>query len=169
MIVDALVLGVLPVLVIAAAVYDLTSYTIPNRLQILLMLGFIAFAFAAHLGLSAVALHLLAGFIGLVLGLTLFALGYIGGGDAKLFIVSLLWLGLHDLVAYTLITAILGGVLTLAILALRRLPLPGMLLRRSWILQLHDPKAGIPYGVALAGGLFAVLPHSEIFRIAAMA
>ena len=36
-------------------------------------------------GRAGIGLHLLAGFIGLAMGFTLFALGYIGGGDAKLF------------------------------------------------------------------------------------
>jgi Flp pilus assembly protein protease CpaA len=33
-------------------------------------------------------------------------------------------------------------------------------------LRLHDARSGIPYGVALAAGAFAVLPHSEIARLA---
>lgn len=164
MLIEILVLGVLPALVVAAALYDLTSYTIPNFLQMMLIASFAVFAIAAGLSPSTIGLHLLAALIGFAIGLTLFALGYIGGGDAKLFVVLLLWLGLRDLAAFTLVTAILGGGVTLAILVLRRFPLPGLLLRQSWILQLHDPKGGIPYGVALAAGLFALLPHSDILR-----
>jgi prepilin peptidase CpaA len=52
-------------------------------------------------------------------------------------------------------------------LALRRLPLPALLARQSWILRLHDSHAGIPYGVALAAGVLVVLPGTEIFRLAA--
>lgn len=165
--IDILVLGVLPILVIAAALYDLTSFTIPNFLQAMLIVGFFAFAVAAHLSLSATGFHLLAALIGFGVSLVLFARGYIGGGDAKLFVTLLLWLGLHDLVAFTLITAMFGGVVTLAILAARRFALPGFLLNQAWILRLHDPKGGIPYGVALACGLFAVLPQSDIFRLTA--
>lgn len=161
---NTLVFLALPALVIAAAIYDLTSFTIPNFLQVLLIVCFAVFALVARLGPSVIGFHLLAALIGFAIGLTLFALGYIGGGDAKLFAVLLLWLGLHDVVAFALVAAMFGGAVTLAILALRRYPLPGPLLRQSWILQLHDPKGGIPYGVALAGGLFAILPHSEIFR-----
>jgi prepilin peptidase CpaA len=164
--VDILILAVLPGLVIAAAIYDVTSFIIPNLLQMLLVLGFVIFAVAAHLSLSAVAFHLLAALIGFGVGLALFALGYIGGGDAKLFVTLLLWLGLHDLIAFALFTAIFGGGVTLAILAMRRFALPGFLLNQAWILRLHDPKGGIPYGVALACGLFTVLPQSEIFRLA---
>jgi prepilin peptidase CpaA len=35
------------------------------------------------------------------------------------------------------------------------------------VLRLHDRKAGIPYGVALAAGAFVLLPQTEIFRLAA--
>ncbi len=49
---------------------------------------------------SAIGWHLLAGLLGLVLGFALFALGYIGGGDAKLFAVTVLWLGFKDLMPY---------------------------------------------------------------------
>ncbi len=42
-----------------------------------------------------------------------------------------------------------------------------LLARQSWILRLHDERAGIPYGVALAAGAFLILPGTEIFRLAA--
>ena len=128
---------------------------------------FAVFALAAGLTLHAIGGHVLAGLLGLFIGFTLFALGYIGGGDAKLFAVVLLWLGLKDLMPYTLVTTVLGGVLTLGLLALRRLPLPAILARQSWILRLHDSKAGVPYGVALAAGVLVVLPGTDIFRLAA--
>jgi Flp pilus assembly protein protease CpaA len=35
------------------------------------------------------------------------------------------------------------------------------------MLRLHDPKAGVPYGVALAAGVFLILPQTEVFRLAA--
>ena len=57
--------------------------------------------------------------------------------------------------------------LTLTLLALRQWPLPAIAARQQWIMRLHAEKAGIPYGVALAAGAFAILPHTEIFRLAA--
>ena len=103
------------------------------------------------------------------LGFALFALGYIGGGDAKLFAVTVLWLGFQDLMPYMLIASIAGGVLTLVVLALRQCPLPQFFLRQAWIVKLHDARSGIPYGVALAAGAFVLLPSTEIFRLAAAA
>ena len=114
-----------------------------------------------------VGLHLLAGFAGLALGFLLFALGWIGGGDAKLFGGVALWLGFADIMPYALLASIFGGFLTLALLMMRQWPLPGALARQPWILRLHDSRSGIPYGVALAAGAFILLPHTQIFRLAA--
>jgi len=154
-------------LLVLAAGWDLASYTIPNFLQVGLILAFIGFALVSQVSVSALETHLLAGAIGLVAGFALFAFGYIGGGDAKLFACVALWLGFRDLPVYTLVACVLGGGLSLALLTLRKLPLPLFLARYSWVLRLHDPKAGVPYGVALAAGFFLILPQTEVFRLAA--
>jgi prepilin peptidase CpaA len=167
MLAEALVVVVLPLILAAAAGWDLASFTIPNFLQGLLIICFVAFAAATHLGAPDIGLHLLAGALGLAVGFTLFAFGYIGGGDAKLFATVVLWLGLKDLMPYTLVATVLGGVLTLTLLGLRRLPLPAFFARQAWIIRLHDSDAGVPYGVALAAGVFVVLPGTEIFHLAA--
>lgn len=169
MVAELLVLVVLPLLLAAAACWDLASFTIPNFLSVALSAAFLLFAFAVGLGLPAIGWHLLAGLAGLVLGFALFALGYIGGGDAKLFAATVLWLGFKDIMPYALIASLCGGALTLGLLALRRLPLPQILARHAWILKLHDTSSGIPYGAALAAGAFILLPSTEIFRLAASA
>jgi prepilin peptidase CpaA len=166
---EFLVMVVLPVLLGLAAGWDLASFTIPNLLSAAVAAAFILFLALVPLGASAIAWHLAAGFAGLIAGFTLFALGYIGGGDAKLFAAVTLWLGFHDLAAYALAASLLGGLLTLAILALRQYPLPALAARQAWIIRLHAEKSGIPYGVALAAGAFVLLPHTEIFRLAAAA
>jgi prepilin peptidase CpaA len=168
MIAQALVLFALPALLAAAAGWDLASFTIPNLLQCALVTAFAVFAVATGLGVSAVGFHLLAGVAGLAIGFALFAFGYIGGGDAKLFAAILLWLGFSDVLPYALFASLFGGALTLGIVLLRQLPLPSLLARQAWLVRLHDDKSGIPYGVALALGAFWILPQSEIFRLAAM-
>jgi prepilin peptidase CpaA len=167
MIAEIVVMAVLPLILAAAAGWDLASYTIPNFLQVAMFAGFVILAIAAHLPFSVIGLHLLAGLIGLAAGFTLFALGYIGGGDAKLFAAVTLWLGMHDMPAYAMAASLFGGLLTLTILAMRQWPLPAFAARQQWIVRLHAEKAGIPYGVALAAGAFVILPHTEIFRLAA--
>lgn len=167
MIAEILVIVALPLLLAAAGAYDLASFTIPNFLNAALVAVFVLFVFAAGLTPSVIGWHVLAGLLGLMIGFALFALGYVGGGDAKLFAVTVLWLGLKDLMPYVLIASIAGGVLTLVMLALRQCALPKSFLRQAWIAKLHDARSGIPYGVALAAGAFVLLPSTEIFRLAA--
>jgi prepilin peptidase CpaA len=166
MIVYALIMVILPALLVAAAVWDLASFTIPNAIQLTLMAGFAVFVFASHMTAGAFSFHLLAGFLGLVIGFSLFALGYIGGGDAKLFACMCLWFGMHDLVLYALVASVFGGALTLALLTMRKIPLSAALSSQGWLLRLHDARQGIPYGVALASGAFFILPQAEVFRAA---
>ena len=101
MVAEVLVLVALPLLLAVAAGWDLASFTIPNFLSLALLALFAVFAVAAHLSLPAIGWHLLAGFAGLFIGFALFALGWIGGGDAKLFAAVTLWLGFHDMAPYS--------------------------------------------------------------------
>jgi prepilin peptidase CpaA len=169
MIAEVLLMLVLPALLAVAAACDLASFTIPNLLSLALAVIFALFGLAVGLPPGGFAFHLLAGLIALVAGFALFAFGYIGGGDAKLFAAVALWLGLHDLPAYALVASLMGGLLTLALLSLRQWPLPASLARFDWIIRLHEKSSGIPYGVALASGALVILPHAEILRLAASA
>lgn len=164
---ELLVLFVFPALLLLAAGWDIASFTIPNFLQVALIVSFVAFVAVTGMTPAAIGAHLLAGFAGLAAGFTLFALGYIGGGDAKLFACIALWLGFHNLPEYALMASLFGGALTLLLLGMRRLPLPASLSGQTWILKLHDARGAIPYGVALSAGAFFILPQAEIFRMAA--
>lgn len=166
MVAEFLIVSFLPALLIAAAAWDLASYTIPNFLSAILIAGFVAFALAAGLALPSFAFHLAAGACGLLIGFALFSTGLIGGGDAKLFASVALWFGFNDLLSFALVASLFGGALTLLLLTLRRFPLPHLLANQGWALRLHDEKAGIPYGVALALGAIAILPQTEIFHLA---
>ena len=168
MLAEFLVLIALPLLLAVAAGWDIASFTIPNFLTLALLGAFVVFAFAAGLSFTVIGWHLLAGILGLLIGFTLFAIGHVGGGDAKLFAVMVLWLGLKDLMPYALIASVLGGVLALGLMLMRSWPLPAFLARQAWVMKLHDSKAGIPYGVALAVAAFILLPSTEVFRLAAV-
>src|SRR5277367_1598300 len=111
---ELLVIAVLPALLALAAGWDLASYTIPNGVQLALLACFVIFVLVTGLSVASVGGHLLAGLLGLLVGFTLFAFGYIGGGDAKLFSCAALWFGFHDMLAYALVASLFGGVLTLS-------------------------------------------------------
>jgi prepilin peptidase CpaA len=160
---------VLPAILALAAGWDLASYTIPNSLSLALILSFLAFVVLSGLPWPMLGGHLAAGAVALAAGFSLFAAGYIGGGDAKLFAATSLWFGFSDLSSYALVAALFGGVLTLSILMVRRVPLPGGLLGHTWLVRLFDDRSGVPYGVALAAGALYVLPQSELFRMVTQA
>ncbi|MDF2798244.1 MAG: peptidase [Devosia sp.] len=151
-----------------AASSDLLTMRISNKLVLLLVAGFALMALAIDLPLELVAMHIACALAVLVVGFAFFALGWIGGGDAKLAAATTLWLGFGLALPYLVYAALLGGVLTLGILALRQLPLTPLLARFVWLERLHDRKSGVPYGVALAIAGLLVYSNSAIFeRLAA--
>jgi prepilin peptidase CpaA len=167
-----LLVAFLTALLVAAAIFDLASYTIPNILPgsmiALFVIFLIAIAISGHpLHWSDVGSHLLAGVIGLIAGMAFFAAGWIGGGDAKLFAAVALWFGWNDLYDYAILATLLGGCFTIFLVAIRRVPLPAILAIQPWLARLASPKEDIPYGVALAVAALTVLPDTELFRLAA--
>ena len=163
---ELLLLVLVPAALIAAAGWDLASFTIPNAIPAGLLLGFAVVAISAGLSWSMIEGHVLAGMAALLMGFALFAFGIVGGGDAKLFCGAAVWLGLTHLPEFIFVASLLGGALTLAILMFRSLPLPALLARHAWLLRLHDRESGIPYGVALSAGACALLPYSDVFQTA---
>ena len=148
-----------------AASSDLLTMTISNKLVLLLVATFFVIALSVQLPLDVLAMHAACAFLVLVVGFTFFALGWIGGGDAKLAAATALWLGFALAMPYLLYSALLGGVLTLAILGLRNLPLMPVLARFGWLERLHNPKSGVPYGIALAIAGLLTYSNSPIFEI----
>lgn len=162
---DYLILLLFPALMAYAASSDLVSMTIPNRLSFLLVSGFFLVALALGFPVKAMGMHLAAGGLVLVLTFGLFAAGWIGGGDAKLAAATALWLGWDRLLDYGLAASVFGGALTLLILQFRAVPLPRFAVGMPWLLILHHPKTGIPYGIALAAAGLAVYPRSPLWML----
>ena len=105
-------------------------------------------------------MHLAAATVVLVVAFAFFSQGWIGGGDAKLAAATALWFGFDHLLDYLIYASLFGGALTLAILQFRKIPLPAVLARQTWILRLHETDGGIPYGIALAAAALAVYPKT---------
>ncbi len=157
-----------PLAMAFAASSDLLTMRISNRLVLLLVIGFFALALFVELPLQQFAMHVLCAVVVLVVAFAMFALGWVGGGDAKLAAATTLWLGFGLALPYLMYTALLGGALTLAILILRRVPLAPFIARFAWLARLHDSKQGVPYGVAMALAGLLTYSNSAIFeRLAA--
>jgi prepilin peptidase CpaA len=151
---------IFPLVMVYAGVSDLLSMTIPNRLSLLGIAAFIIAAPIAGLGLGDIGLHLAAGAVVLVAGFAMFAFGWIGGGDAKIAAVAALWLGLSHTLEFLLLSSVFGGMLSIFILLARRRFLPVIAVRQQWIMRLHDPSTGVPYGLALGAAALAVYPKT---------
>jgi prepilin peptidase CpaA len=146
---------------LAAAVLDVASFTISNRLNAALALAFVPAALAAHLPWSVVGVCALTGVVTLAIGVGLFAAGWCGGGDAKLIAVCALWLGWRAMPSFLLFTSLAGGVLALGVLMARKAtPAAVAAQGPAWIGRLLGPEKHLPYGVAIAAGALVALPAS---------
>ncbi|MCG6121685.1 MAG: prepilin peptidase [Microvirga sp.] len=152
-----------PGLIILAAIYDMFTMTIPNAISLALLALFVVIAPFVSPDWTTPLMHLGAGALVLAVGIGLFAMGWVGGGDVKLAAATVLWIGFGGVLEYLFVAALAGGLLTLAILALRRLPLPATALAWGWLDRLHDSRNGVPYGIALAAAAIVVLPATPLW------
>jgi prepilin peptidase CpaA len=158
-----LLLGIFPVLVIGAALRDATSYTIPNWISLALAAAFPVVALALGLSPPVIGLHLGVGVVALLAGMAMFALNWIGGGDAKLFAAAALWLGWEPSVTYLAVTGLAGGALALGLLGLRSPRVqPFIPWCPAWFARLAEPGENVPYGVAIAVGALAAFPSCAL-------
>ena len=157
---DVIRLLLFPALMAFAASSDLLTMTISNRLSMALAGGFFLLTLITGMSLYAFGMHLAAAAVVLVIAFVFFSQGWIGGGDAKLVAATALWFGFDYLLDYLIYASLFGGALTLAIIQFRKLPLPAVLARQTWILRLHEAGAGVPYGIALAAAALAVYPKT---------
>jgi prepilin peptidase CpaA len=165
MLTDAARLLIFPAMMVFAAWSDLFTMTISNRVSLILVAGFFAMALVSGMSPHAVLSHVGAAFTVLAVTFVFFARGWIGGGDAKLAAATALWLGFDHLMPYLLHASIFGGVLTLAMIRFRLMPLPAMLADQDWVKRLHRLDGGVPYGIALAAAALLIYPDTPWMKL----
>lgn len=150
-----------PLIMVYAGLMDLVTMTIRNMLVLTLAAGWLLLAPLAGFTLAELGWSVgVAGMV-LVLAFFLFAMGWIGGGDAKLAAATALWFSPEQSLLYFAYTSLIGGMLTLAILQVRTWMLPTALVRVPWIAHLHDRRTGVPYGAAMAPAALIVFPDTS--------
>jgi prepilin peptidase CpaA len=164
---EAATLLVFPGLMVYAAFSDLFTMTISNLISLALICLFVPLGIVSGLAAAEIIWHLATGALILATGFALFARGWIGGGDAKLAAATAAWLGIDHLGEYVLVASLLGGGLTILILALRRWPVLARVIKQAWVKRLHQPGMGVPYGIALAIAGLLLYPGSAIWLAAA--
>jgi prepilin peptidase CpaA len=157
---DTIRLLLFPALMAFAASSDLFTMTISNKVSLALAAGFLMLAIAIGMSPADIGLHAAAAAVVLVVAFAFFTQGWVGGGDAKLAAATSLWFGFDHLLQYLVDAALLGGVLTFALINFRLLPLPPYAERWAWVARLHEKKGGVPYGIALAAAALLVYPDT---------
>jgi prepilin peptidase CpaA len=153
-------------LVGAAGIWDLRTRRIPNWLTAGSLLSALVLK-----GLAGPAVFwdgLTGAGLGLAVGLVLFALRALGGGDGKLMVAVGAFLGFERMPGALLAIGVLGGFLALGEAIRRRVILPSLYnaadMLRRWVTfkQAEEPRTiespgavTVPYGVAIAMGAIA--------------
>lgn len=143
---------------VAGAVSDLRGLIIPNiyvgGILIAFIPAYVAFWFFAresgffddwisHLGAFGIV------FIG---SFILFSLNMFGAGDSKLCSAFALWTGMSGLSAFIFYTAVIGGLLGVATLLLRRHKPFAQVKEGTWLARAQAGENAVPYGIAITGG-----------------
>ncbi|CAA9532946.1 MAG: Type IV prepilin peptidase TadV/CpaA [uncultured Sphingomonas sp.] len=150
---DALLIALGLLLLVAAAI-DVGTYTIPNRLNLLIAVLAPLFWWSAELALwPDVAIRIGAALLVFGLLAAAFAAGMMGGGDVKLAAAVALWFPPLATVKMLVVMSIAGGVLTLLVLLIHRA-------------RQREGRPKIPYGVAIAAGGWAVLAERYLNQFA---
>lgn len=144
----------LAVVLIAAAVIDVRTFTISNRLNATVALCAPLYWMSISLTpWPGMAIQLGAGLAVFVLLGGAFYAGMMGGGDVKLAAALALWFPPAGTVKFLVLMSLAGGVLTLALIAWHRT-------RR------REGRPEIPYGVAIACGGLAILTQRFLNQFA---
>lgn len=140
-----ILLGLLALLLIVAAVIDVRTFTISNRLNLGIALMAPLYWWSAHLPLwPDIGSQIIAAVLVFALLAVAFYAGMMGGGDVKLAAALALWFSVGATVTFLIYMSIAGGVLTLIVAGLHRM-------------RKKDGKPQVPYGVAIAAGGLIIL------------
>ncbi len=138
--------GILALLLVVAAVIDVRTLTISNRLNLGVALMAPLYWWSAHLPLwpdIGIQVAIAAGVFALLA--VAFYAGMMGGGDVKLAAALALWFSPQSTLRFLVFMSIAGGLLTLVVVGLHRL-------------KKKPGKPEVPYGVAIAvGGLIILI------------
>lgn len=145
----------LAAIAVTGSYLDLRTRRLPNWLCLAGLVAGLAFGLAAG-GWTAAAIALLHAFIALIVGAGLFALGGIGGGDAKFYAALATWFPLQAGLGLLVSVSLTGLLLLIAWLPYRR-----RLMRSEGGLVSDSDFRKLPYGVAIAVGALVFFAMRE--------
>jgi prepilin peptidase CpaA len=147
-------LALLAALLVVAAVVDVRTFTISNRLNltVALLAPLYWWSVALPLWPGAATQIAVAAAVFVLLAAAFYA-GMMGGGDVKLAAALALWFPPSGTLTFLILMSIAGGVLTLLVLAWHRA-------------RKREGRPEIPYGVAIAFGGLAILTQRFLNQFA---
>ena len=149
-------------------VSDASRYIISNTLNLVLLGLYAAAAFL--LPVAPVGPALGAAVLVLAVGLGLFTLGLMGGGDIKLLVVLSLWTGWSEATPqFIFLTAIFGGLLVFVVLFARFIAPSFWPVATKPLPRLLTKKQPVPYGIAIAAAFTWLLWTGDIQGLVAQA
>ena len=148
-----------PIIISWAVASDLVSMQIRNWVSLSCVGLYYVAALSCGQSLPDILMNSVVALVALGLGFVAFATNSVGGGDVKLTVACVLWIGGGPLlIEFVLLTALLGGVLAFVSLYLRGVTWPPRWLGflPEWI---TTQKAGIPYGFAIGNAALFIYPN----------
>jgi len=154
------------ILLLCVIMSDVATRLISNKI----CLTIAVVGFGSHLLVDP---RLLPGSIAIAVSLFLLFLllhnrGWIGGGDVKLLVALTIGLPIIELGSFFMLAGLIGGILAVVHLMMRRLPYPAIppagssIVRRVYAIERwrNLRQAPLPYGVAIAcSGIWIILNH----------
>ena len=137
--------------VLAAAVWDVLHFEIPDTLSIAILMLAIVFGFLQP-GFPWLS-HIAAPVLVFAFGLLAFSRGWLGGGDVKVLTATAAWTGLGGLAVQWAVVAMAGGAMTVMLFAARAALASGGR-DTSQLPRIAQRDAPLPYAVAIAIGTF---------------
>jgi len=149
-----LLLIVLATLLVVAAVIDVRTFTISNKLNLAVALLAPVYWLAVPLSLwPEVPIQIAGALIVFTFLAAAFYAGMMGGGDVKLAAAIALWFPPALTIKFLVLMSVAGGVLTLGLLVWHRA-------------KHREGRPEIPYGVAIAFGALAILAQPYLNHFA---
>ena len=148
-----------------AMVSDFRRLIISNWIIVALVATFAVYA-AVRMKPGSILAHVAVAAAVLLFFLTFFLAGWVAGGDVKLIAAIALWIGPENASRFVLLTALLGAILALALLLIKKYGHHvGGTLSGNWLCRRAVALADgsqCPYGVAI--GLAALLSSAELLK-----
>ena len=149
-----MLLVILALILVVAAVVDVRTYIISNRLNLAVALLAPLYWWSEALPLwPTIAIHVAVAAGVFALLAIAFTIGMMGGGDVKLAAALALWFSPASTLRFLVFMSIAGGLVTFVVIAVHRL--------RS-----REGKPEVPYGVAIAIGALVILAQRFLNQFA---